>query len=88
MASRCASGAIRATPSPNSLAHAQKDGTEDALWASIRRLQERVVLLREALAHSEKHGDGSVAPLRASLQRLESAVSAVRSIAQTAAEID
>ncbi|ORC51757.1 chemotaxis protein CheB [Paraburkholderia terricola] len=71
-----------------SLAHAQKDGTEDALWASIRRLQERVVLLREALAHSEKHGDGSVAPLRASLQRLESAVSAVRSIAQTAAEID
>ena len=66
----------------------QRTGAEDALWAAVRRLEEKLLLIREQLTLAEATGSSDVLALRAEMAPLETAIETVRRVAiQSAASV-
>jgi two-component system chemotaxis response regulator CheB len=64
-----------------SLESQQSTGAEDALWAAVRRLEEKLLLIREQLTLAEATGSSEVQALRAEMAPLETAIETVRRVA-------
>lgn len=64
-----------------SLESQQSTGAEDALWAAVRRLEEKLLLIREQLSLAEATGSCEVLALRAEMAPLETAIETVRRVA-------
>jgi two-component system, chemotaxis family, protein-glutamate methylesterase/glutaminase len=72
--------------SPESLAHAQGEGVEAALWAAIRVLEDREALLRRMADQVEAHGSArSAASFRERARQAGRQAQAVRSVVAHAA---
>ena len=68
-----------------SLANAQKDAAEEALWSSVRALRERELLLRRLAAIAEATGDAGQAEAgRVQAQRLAEQVATLQQLAHEA----
>jgi two-component system chemotaxis response regulator CheB len=67
-----------------SLAHAQQNAAEHALWASVRALAERENLLRRVASIAEATGDHAQAAAgKAQAERLREQIRVLREVAQT-----
>ena len=64
-----------------SLESQQRIGAEEALWAAVRRLQERLLLTQDQLSLAEGARSPQAVELRARVSRLEAAVEATRQLA-------
>jgi two-component system chemotaxis response regulator CheB len=64
-----------------SLESQQRIGAEEALWAAVRRLQERLLLTQDQLFLAEAARSPQATELRARVTRLEAAVEATRHLA-------
>ncbi|MEW9582374.1 hypothetical protein [Paraburkholderia sp. DGU8] len=65
----------------------QRTGTEDALWAAVQRLEEKLLLIREQLSLAEATGSGEVLALHAEMAALETAIETVRRVAIQSAPV-
>ncbi len=71
-----------------SLEEQQRSGAEDALWSSVRRLEEKLLLVHEQLALAETVCSQRAAEFRAGIAPLQIAIDAVRRLAiESAASI-
>ncbi|MBA2676201.1 MAG: chemotaxis protein CheB [Ramlibacter sp.] len=75
--------------SPMSLANAQVEKAEEKLWASVRALQEKQMLLRRVAEAAEQGGDPvPAAQARAAADQLEQRIQALRALAEQRGEDD
>ncbi|VXC90097.1 Protein-glutamate methylesterase [Burkholderia sp. 8Y] len=64
-----------------SLEEQQRSGAEDALWSSVRRLEEKLLLVHEQLSLAETAHSPNAAVFRAEIAPLQIAIDAVRRLA-------
>ena len=81
---RCHTGHAFSTMS---LQSQQRTGAEDALWAAVRGLEDKLLLIREQLSLAEATGSCEVLALRAEKAPLETAIETVRRVAIQSAPV-